>query len=47
MLLEIDPNFRGTDVEIYDCTICCNPNKIEYVVDEVGVGIITVSDGNE
>ncbi|MBK17337.1 MAG: hypothetical protein CMM52_00660 [Rhodospirillaceae bacterium] len=47
VLLEIDPNFRGTDIEIYDCTICCNPNEIEYDVYEGGVNIITVNNANE
>ena len=26
--LEIGTSFTGNDVEIYDCEICCNPNKI-------------------
>ena len=30
--LEIGSSFIGNDVEIYDCEICCNPNKLEYEV---------------
>jgi hypothetical protein len=37
----------GTISEIYDCVICCNPNKIEYKVLDNNIHIIAVSDGNE
>ena len=30
--LEIGTSFTGSDSEIYDCEICCNPNKLEYEV---------------
>ena len=30
--LEIGSSFTGNDIEIYDCEICCNPNKLEYEV---------------
>jgi hypothetical protein len=26
--LDIDTSFTGNDIEIYDCEICCNPNKL-------------------
>ena len=31
--LEIGSSFIGKNIEIYDCEICCNPNKLEYIVD--------------
>ena len=30
--LEISTSFTGSNIEIYDCVICCNPNKIDYGV---------------
>ena len=45
--LEIAQNFGGHNTEIYDCTVCCNPNKIDYAVYEGEVSGLTVSDGNE
>ena len=30
--LEISTSFTGNNIEIYDCEICCNPNKLDYVV---------------
>ena len=32
--------------EIIDCTICCNPNKIDYESDENGINILLITDGN-
>ena len=40
--LEIGSSFIGKNIEIYDCEICCNPNKLEYVVDNSEI-IITMS----
>ena len=45
--LEIDASFTGNDVEIYDCEICCNPNKLEYEAYDGEITINNVSDGNE
>ena len=45
--LEIGSSFIGKNIEIYDCEICCNPNKLEYVVDNGEIIINNVSDGNE
>ena len=45
--LEIGQTFSGHNTEIYDCTVCCNPNKIDYAVCEGEVSGLTVSDGNE
>ena len=33
--------------EIIDCTICCNPNKIDYEVDENGISALSITDGND
>ena len=44
--LEIDQMFSGHNTEIYDCVVCCNPNKIDYEVFEGEVSALTVSDGN-
>ena len=47
MSLEIGSSFIRKNIEIYDCEICCNPNKLEYVVDNGEIIINNVSDGNE
>ena len=45
--LEIGSSFIGKNIEIYDCEICCNPNKLEYIVDNGEIIINNVSNGNE
>ena len=45
--LEIDTSFTGNDSEIYDCAICCNPNKLDYEVYYGEININHVGDGNE
>ena len=45
--LEISTSFTGNNIEIYDCEICCNPNKLDYVVYNGEIKINNVSDGNE
>ena len=45
--LEIGSSFTGNNIEIYDCEICCNPNKLEYVVYDCEINISNVGDGNE
>ena len=45
--LEVDKSFTGNDIDIYDCEVCCNPNKLEYEVYEGVISINNVGDGNE
>ena len=45
--LEIDSEFSGYVVEIYDCAICCNPNRLYLTVLEGSINLIEVSSGNE
>ena len=45
--LEIETSFTGNDSEIYDCEICCNPNKLDYEVYDGEININNVGDGNE
>ena len=40
-------NFLKKNSEIIDCTICCNPNKIDYEVNENGISTISITDGND
>ncbi len=47
VLLEIDPSFTGTNNEIYDCEVCCNPNKLDYDVFNGKITITYIGDGNE
>ena len=45
--LEVSDSFHGHNDEIYDCVVCCNPNRIEYDVYDGEVSGIVVGDGNE
>ena len=45
--LGIDKTFSGRNTEIFDCEICCNPNKVDTHIYEGEVSSINVSDGNE
>jgi len=45
--VEIDEHFTGHDTEIYDCVVCCNPNKLSYQSLIGKIISLTVSDGNE
>ena len=45
--LEIDQIFSAHNSEIFDCEVCCNPNKIVSKVHEGEVSSLTVSNGNE
>ena len=38
--------FQGKNSEIIDCTVCCNPNKIEYECRAGKITSLIVSDGN-
>ena len=45
--LEVSKTSYGTISEIYDCVVCCNPNKIEYEILNENIHVISVSNGNE
>ena len=45
--LEIGHAFAGRNTEIYDCVVCCNPNKLSYEVNDSEICSLIVSDGNE
>jgi hypothetical protein len=45
--LGIDQAFSGRNSEIFDCEICCNPNRVDIEVYDGEVSSINVSDGNE
>jgi|TARA_B110000444_G_C18849592_1_gene604506 hypothetical protein len=45
--LGIEPQFSGHNVEIFDCEVCCNPNKVDSEVEEGEIISLVVSDGNE
>ena len=45
--LGIDETFSGKNTEIFDCEICCNPNKVDTDIYDGTVSSLTVSDGNE
>ncbi len=38
---------NATNVDIFDCEICCNPNKIQYTLREGILTIYEISNGNE
>jgi hypothetical protein len=38
---------EGKNVEIWDCHICCNPNKVEYQFRQKDLQILEISSGNE
>ena len=45
--LGIEQTFSGHNSEIFDCEICCNPNKVDTQIYEGEVSSINISDGNE
>ena len=45
--LEFHDDFMGHNSEIYDCVVCCNPNKLSYEIYNGEIISITVGDGNE
>ena len=45
--VEIQAEFTGHNIEIYDCAVCCNPNKLSYEIYNGEISSLTVSDGNE
>ena len=36
-----------TNIEILDCEVCCNPNKIQYTLRDGLLTIYEISNGNE
>ena len=45
--LFIQEDFTGHNVEFYDCSVCCNPNKLSYEVYDGEITSLNISDGNE
>jgi hypothetical protein len=45
--LEVGPSFTGTLIEVYDCDICCNPNKLTLSVSEGYVSFVEIDNGND
>ena len=45
--LEVGASFNGSNSEMYDCVVCCNPNKLDYEVYDGEININYVGDGNE
>ena len=45
--IDIHADFTGHNTEIYDCVVCCNPNKLSYEVNDGEIFSVIVSDGNE
>jgi len=45
--IEINQEFTGHNTEIYDCIVCCNPNKLSYEIYDGEIRSLAVSDGNE
>ena len=46
-LLEVDDEFSGVTTEIYDCEVCCNPNRLSIAVSEGHIPSIQVDSGND
>ena len=40
-------SFNKTNTEIWDCEICCNPNKIRYLINDTEIIFIEITNGNE
>ena len=48
MSIEIDVALvDGLNTEIWDCEICCNPNKIVYGIENEKLVRLEVSNGND
>ena len=45
--LEVPSESFFKNSEIIDCTICCNPNKIDYEVEENCISNLLVTNGND
>ena len=45
--LEVDPSFTGTLTEVYDCEVCCNPNKLSLSISEGHVLSVEIDNGND
>ena len=42
----LDPSVH-LNTEIWDCEVCCNPNKVSYLIKDNNLEYIEISDGNE
>ena len=40
-------DYKGMNIEVWDCEVCCNPNQIIYEINEQQVTVHEVSSGNE
>ena len=47
IFLEIDSSFNGNNSDIFDCEVCCNPNKVNVIVSQGEIISLNVSNGNE
>ena len=47
IFLEIDSSFNGNNYDIFDCEVCCNPNKVNIIVSQGEIISLNVSNGNE
>ena len=45
--LGINHKFSGHNTEIFDCEVCCNPNKVSTEIYDGELVSLIVSDGNE
>ena len=45
--LEVSSESFFKNSEIIDCAICCNPNKIDYEVEENCISNLLVTNGND
>ena len=45
--IDTHADFTGHNTEIYDCVVCCNPNKLSYEVNDGEIFSVIVRDGNE
>ena len=37
----------GSDSEIFDCSVCCNPNLIKFSIKNENIIILEITSGNE
>ena len=45
--LEVHEEFDGWNNEVYDCFICCSPNKIDYEITGCELTGLIIGNGNE
>jgi len=39
--------YNGSNTEVWDCEICCNPNKVDYTFENDKLIMISVSSAND